>query len=153
MSDFTLCVDPGNEESGYCIWDGVFIKETGKIANSELRDRIRANEINDEFQRLTIEMIASYGMPCGKTIFETCVWIGKFLEAWPFGEASTRLVYRNEIKIHICKSPRANDGTIRQALIDRIGPIGKKASPGPTFGITGDMWSALAVAVYDHDTR
>ncbi len=36
---------------------------------------------------------------------------------------------------------------IRQALIDRFGPPGKKKAPGATYGLSGDMWSALAVAV------
>ncbi|MBV8782506.1 MAG: hypothetical protein JO353_14005, partial [Phycisphaerae bacterium] len=53
---------------------------------------------------------------------------------------------------------RAKDGNIRQALIDRFGPtkeraIGKKKSPGPLYGMSGDCWSALAVAVTYADQR
>ena len=39
----------------------------------------------------------------------------------------------------------------RHALIDRFGgkdaAIGRKAAPGPLYGISRDMWSALAIAV------
>jgi hypothetical protein len=43
---------------------------------------------------------------------------------------------------------RAKDANIRQALIDKIGPQGTKAQPGPTYGIKSHSWAALAVAVY-----
>jgi hypothetical protein len=46
---------------------------------------------------------------------------------------------------------RAKDQNIRQALIDRLGPPGTKKNPGPTYGVTSHMWSALAVAVTAHD--
>ena len=49
------------------------------------------------------------------------------------------------------------DANIRQALIDRYGPgkdraIGRKLSPGPLYGLSGDCWSALAVAVTTTET-
>jgi hypothetical protein len=31
--------------------------------------------------------------------------------------------------------------------------MGRKAAPGPLYGITGDAWSALAVAVTWAETR
>jgi hypothetical protein len=45
---------------------------------------------------------------------------------------------------------------VRASLIDRFGPykekaIGKKATPGPLFGIHADEWSALAIAVTWYD--
>ena len=102
---------------------------------------------------LNIEMIASYGMAVGKEVFETCVWVGRFIEVW---EATGRnhppeLIYRREVKLHLCNSAKAKDANIRQALIDRYGDkqkaIGKKASPGPLYGMAGDCWAALGIAV------
>jgi len=59
------------------------------------------------------------------------------------------------VKLHLCGSARAKDTNIRQALIDRYGgsaAIGKKAAPGPLYGVSKDVWSALAVAVTAADT-
>jgi hypothetical protein len=47
---------------------------------------------------------------------------------------------------------------VRQALIDKFGPgkelaIGKKASQGPLYGLTGDFWAALGVAVTASETE
>ncbi|HET6477318.1 MAG TPA: hypothetical protein VFH93_14740 [Thermoleophilia bacterium] len=42
------------------------------------------------------------------------------------------------------------DANIRQALLDRFGgpaAVGRKAAPGPLYGIARDVWSALAIAV------
>jgi hypothetical protein len=55
------------------------------------------------------------------------------------------------VKLHLCNSPRAKDGNVRQALIDRVGPQGTKKGQGPTYGIKSHEWAALAVAVYGWD--
>lgn len=88
------------------------------------------------------EMIASYGMPVGRTIFETCVFIGQIRQVIP----SLKFITRISVKSAICHSAKAKDGNVRQALIDAYGPAGTKKAPGPTYGISGDMWAALAVA-------
>ena len=98
---------------------------------------------------LGIEMIASYGMPVGAEVFETCVWIGQFKREW---RQPVELIYRSDVKLHLCHSARAKDANVRQALIDRFGPgkecaIGKKATPGPLYGIKSHLWAALGVAV------
>jgi hypothetical protein len=61
-------------------------------------------------------------------------------------------IYRADVKLHLCNSHRAKDKNVRQALIDLYGPtkeaaIGRKASPGPLYGLAGDGWAALGVAV------
>jgi hypothetical protein len=106
-------------------------------------------------------MIASYGMPVGAEVFETCVWIGRFAERWQhaygYEHVPPRMVYRREVKLHLCGSSKAKDPNVRQALIDKWGgkdkAIGKKASPGPLYGLTGDCWAALAVAVTAAETE
>jgi hypothetical protein len=58
------------------------------------------------------------------------------------------MVYRNAVKLHICGTPRAKDPNIRQALIDKYGAPGTKKNPGPTYGVSSHLWSALAIADY-----
>jgi len=86
-------------------------------------------------------------------VFDTCVWIGRFLEAcFTPGHNKPVLVYRRDVKLHFCHDSRAKDSNIRQAILDKFGgraaAIGKKKTPGPLYGIKGDMWSALAIALY-----
>ena len=61
-------------------------------------------------------------------------------------------VYRSKVKLHFCGSSRAKDGNVRASILDRFGgkltAVGKKATPGPLYGVHGHMWSALAVAIY-----
>lgn len=141
-----LAIDPGCTESAWIAYDGNVL-EFGKEPNSQLLQRVRIPQRH--LNHLAIEMVASYGMPVGKEVFETVLWIGRFIEAWggqPHGGQHT-LIYRKDVKMHLCGSMKAKDGNIRQALIDRFGPPGTKANPGGTYGISKDVWSALAVAV------
>lgn len=136
------------------VWNGVGAKEYNFLPNPELRDRLGL-WLKDR-QTLAIEMIACYGMPVGAETFQTCLWIGRFLQIWEQAGGQTRLCYRRDIKLHLCGSARAKDGNIRQALLDRFGgrdmAQGKKKYPGPLYGISGHLWSALAVAVYAMET-
>ena len=74
-------------------------------------------------------MIASYGMPVGKEVFETCVWIGRFVELARLQNIDVEYIYRKDEKMNICHSMKAKDSNIRQALIDRFGPVGTKRNP------------------------
>ena len=143
-----LAIDPGPEQSAWCDWNGTRAA-SGKVPNADLLTRLRSDYAAP---LLAIEMIASYGMPVGREVFETCLWIGKFAEAWESRGGKVRLVYRREVKLFLCESNRANDASIRAALVDRFGPgrdkaIGIKRAPGPLYGVKGDEWSALAIAV------
>ena len=142
-----LALDPGNTESAWLLYDTAtgrptsWAKEPNPFVLTRL-DTIAADE-------LVVEMVASYGMAVGAEIFDTCVWIGRFIERW---HGPHRLIYRPDVKLHLTQTRRATDANVRQALIDRYGPgkalaVGLKATPGPLYGLTGDCWSALAVAV------
>lgn len=149
-----IAIDPGNERSAWVCYDQGTVIGAGIEANDTLRERMHRSAEFTGDGPVVIEMIASYGMPVGREVFETCLWIGRFMEA----AGGAELVYRKDVKMHLCQSPRAKDANIRQALIDRFGPgkdaaIGKKASPGPLYGFKADMWAALAVAVTYADTQ
>lgn len=68
-------------------------------------------------------------------------------------------ILRQQEKLTICHSPKANDATIKQALIDRFAPgvsnygKGTKKDPGWFYGFRADEWSAYAVAVTYHDIK
>ena len=142
-----LAIDPGPVQSAYVLWDGHVVVEHGKLANDKMLEVLIERTYATV---LVIEMIASYGMPVGAEVFETCVWIGRFEQAW--GGVTARLK-RQDVKLHLCGSPRAKDANIRQALIDRLGPPGTKREPGATHGVKADVWAALAVAVTFGDMR
>lgn len=147
-----LAIDPGPEKSAYVLWTGQKVKDHGILMNLGLRDCLYLWRRNGSV--LVVEMIASYGMAVGAEVFETCVWTGRFVEAWSARQA---FIYRREVKLALCGDSRAKDANIRQALIDRFGgkekAIGKKANPGPLYGIKGDEWSALSVAITYEEKR
>lgn len=139
-------IDPGSTQSAIVGWDGHTIHFKEKIDNAEVLNRIAS--IDAPF---AIEMITGYGMQVGAEVFETCRWEGKYeIECQRLGKTCTR-IRRRDVKSHVCENPTAKDSAVREALIDRIGPVGNKKDPGPTFGVAGDMWAALAVAVYAWD--
>lgn len=149
-----FAIDPGPKESAYIVWRGGKVECGMMRDNSDIVQLIRQGSHRD-CDVLAIEMIACYGMPVGRETFETCLWIGRFIEAnatEAFKNPRHRLVYRKDVKIHLCGTMKAKDGNIRQALIDKHGAPGTKKAPGATYGVSGHLWAALAVADYAADT-
>ena len=143
-----FAIDPGTTQSAWVLWDtdAEQILNMGIHLNENMPDIIHRNAKD---ALLAIEMIASYGMPVGKEVFETCVWIGRFVHAYAPSamDNSRHYVYRLEVKSCLCHSAKAKDANVRQALIDRFGAPGTKKCPGKLYGVSKDIWSAVAVAV------
>ena len=156
-----LAIDPGNIESGYVVTDdNLLILEYGKINNNDLIEKIYGEEFSglSSDYNFAIEMVASYGMAVGSTVFDTCVWIGRFKEAIECVYLKkTQYIYRKDEKMNLCHSMKAKDSNIVQALIDRFAPNtpnkgkGTKKEPGWFYGFKKDIWQAYAVAVTYHD--
>jgi hypothetical protein len=59
--------------------------------------------------------------------------------------------------MNLCHSMKANDATIKQALVDRFAygisnhGKGSKKEPGWFYGFSKDVWAAYAVGVTYHD--
>jgi hypothetical protein len=140
-----LAIDPGPTESGWCEYGNGLLLFSGVYRNDELAIKISLSS----YPNLYIEMISSYGMPVGKEVFETCVWIGRFIEAFakPWIPMHNHFIYRKDVKSRLCGTTKAKDANVRQALIDKLGPVGTKGSPGPLYGVKSHAWAALAVAV------
>lgn len=114
-------------ESACCLIDSNTYKPIQSIKMEN--ERVETVVSNVDYDVLVIEMIASYGMPVGKEIFETCVWIGRFKELAIIKNKKVDYIYRKEEKINLCQSMKAKDSNIRQALIDRFGVVGTKKNP------------------------
>jgi hypothetical protein len=144
-----LGIDPGPERSAFVILNESRVLTAQIVSNEEMLNLFW--KYREECPYIFCEHIACYGMAVGASVFETCVWIGRFWQRSFDHAFHFRRVFRRDVKLHLCNSPRAKDANVRQALIDRIGPQGTKKSQGPTYGVKSHEWAALAVAVYGHD--
>jgi hypothetical protein len=149
-----FAIDPGTTESGYVLYEDGKVLQCGVSSNEHMLHMLALLPIVSSNDMLAVEMVASFGMAVGAEIFETVLWTGRFIQAWVVHhpQCSWRKVYRMEVKMHLCHSPKAKDPNIRQALIDKLGAPGKKSAPGPTFGVTSHAWPALGVAVVAAET-
>lgn len=147
---YLLAIDPGPEQSALLLYNA---EKQYPVAWEKTPNGTCWPSWAWTASTLAVEQVASYGMPVGAEVFETCVWTGRFIERWYHNHESHPIrVTRKQVMVHICGSAKGNDSTLRTALIDRWGPgkekaIGRKASPGPLHGLTGDCWAALGVAV------
>ena len=145
-----LAIDPGNIESGYAVIQMPDFKllDFGKVKNEDFLSMLILRPYG--IDATTIEMVASYGMAVGKSVFDTCVWIGRFTQALG---GYVDYVYRKDEKMCLCGSMKAKDSNIRQALIDRYAKHdfkngkGIKKNPDTFYGVSKDVWQAIAVGV------
>lgn len=144
-----LGIDPGPFQSAYVFWDGSQVAFRHIVPSADISNVID----NSPGIVVAVEHLQCFGMSVGASVFETAYWIGEFRRCARQSGCDFRKVFRSEVKMHFCNSMRAKDSNIRQALIDRFGAPGTKKNRGVTYGVHGDMWSALAIAVMVHDTQ
>lgn len=182
-------IDPGTFKSAYVVLarssdlepSRTVLQESAEVDNEQLLLKLRRYQIGAEQNPgffagrtfMAIENIEGMGMMVGRTTFDTCIWIGKFVEAW---ENNTRqlahLVSRGDERIVLCgcstyinpvtgKRQKISDAAIRASLIERFEPtgggripqIGVKSKPGPLYGVSGHAWQALSVAMTFMETH
>jgi len=164
-----LGIDPGTTQSAFCVIDtleGIGAATPLPVAfaiaeNEQVAEVLRSKDFPHPLDACVIEMVECFGMPVGREVFRTLVWIGRFEAAWETVARSPVIeVGRKAVVSHHCGSARGKDANVRQALIDRYGgeggkraAVGLKKSPGPLYGIAKDAWSALAIALWYADTQ
>lgn len=159
-----LAIDPGSEKSGFVLFvpdprteDGDVV-ESGKLPNEQLRCRI----IEHGFGPVDVAVI-EFTRPRGERpylqLFEALWWAGRLAECLERSAVVERVerLDRITVKKHLTGKTGGKDGNdsaVIHALVDRFGGIGGrraavglKACPGPLWGVTGDAWQALALAV------
>lgn len=147
-----IAIDPGTTQSG---WVSVEtgnglpkILAAGVDDNRVLLNYLRQRAKEDE---LVIEMVKSYGASVGDTTFEMVVWIGRFEEVFDQSGRPVRRIPRATVRTKLCGTARAKPPETWQAVLDLYGgeekAKGCKARPGPLYGITSHMRSALELAI------
>lgn len=168
IGDVILAIDPGSERSGWVAYNPATrtVRRCGIDANTDLLEAIEAEALGvlpgdnqlgvPRYERLVIEWMTSYGRTIGAETFEALWWAGRFAQA-SAGRAE-RLTRRAVVQ-HLCGGARragdpTADAMVWQVLVDRFGGIGgkdvavgRKAAPGPLYGVTSHARAALAVAV------
>ena len=153
-----LNIDPGNTESAYviCDYDTLQPLQFDKIENNVLIDSVVQWIIDYDVKHVGIEYMQSYSMGVGKSVFETCYFIGELVERI---RSNTKLtindiheIYRNDEKIGTCGTMHANDAAIRRFLIDTFAKFDLKNGRGTKdchdwfYGFRKDIWQAYAQA-------
>lgn len=145
-----LAIDPGNVQSAYVLWQPASNRpmiESAIVKNEDFLTYDWALAVVD-IDIVAIEIVRSYGMSVGQTVFDTCVWIGRFWQMfYDLGHRDIRPIPRLDVKMCICHNGKAKDTNILQALKDRFGEPGTKKNPGILYGVKKDIWSAVAIAV------
>lgn len=147
-----LAVDAGSVRSAWLKLDRATeeVLGFGIDANEDLRDRLATGDVwADE---IVFEWMTPRGLPTSAQEFETLYWIGRLSEA---ARGVVVRLARDKVKFHLTgRRSKVGDPQVAAALIDRYGGIGGraaavgvKAKPGPLYGVTRDVWAALAVAV------
>ncbi len=143
-----IAIDPGPRQSTMlgCEWSPLRPREAEKFwlrdePNAWILDQVHGLK-EDLHRTLAIEMVGNMGLHVGADVFHTCLWIGRFVEAF---RGRYLLVYRKSppvvntwdpehtcglgVCMHLCnRTNKVGDPDIRQALIDRYG--GQDAAVG-----------------------
>lgn len=147
-----FAVDPGYERSAFVEFDGSKVVDHAIEPNGSIMLRLSARD----YHAVVFEQIEGFGMPVGREVFETVFWTGRmYQEAFRWSRYVDR-ISRKAVKLHLCQSVRAQDASIRVALLDRFGGSaakGTKKQQGPLYGLKSHEWSALALAITWWDTN
>lgn len=161
QGEYIFAIDPGTFESAYVLIEYPSLRPVkfDKIPNDDMIKEIESISSRYMLRISAVEKVASYGMSVGQETFDTAEWVGQFKRTLIVNGEDPVMIYRRQERLNICGSMRANDTTVKQALIDRFAygvpnrGKGTKAQPGFFYGFRADVWQAFAIAVTAFDMR
>ena len=140
-----LGIDPGTTHSAYVVFLDGKILDKGILTNPAL---VRYLTECQPVKLVALEFVQCYGMAVGREVFETVFWSGIFAQVAGSRGLKVQRFGRPTIKSFVTGMGRAKDPHVRQAMMMRYGGT-KKGEP--LYGVTKDIWSALAVVTYVHE--
>lgn len=153
-----LAIDPGPEKCGLVIYDHMTRRVILSLNNEPVEavlDRIAARAPG-EYQLLACERVQSYGI-AGGSLLLTAEVFGRIRQEAKHADVPFAGIYRREVLKSLDIAGRGNrDSLVRARLIEmhgghRAAAVGKKAQPGPLYGVSGHAWQALGVAAVAPD--
>lgn len=149
-----IAIDPGSAQSGWLVMTEDGLIASGDITpNPELLEALVTGDLTAD--TVVIEWMSPRGMPTSAQEFEAMWWAGRFAQA--AAPLPVVRLERDVVKFQLTgRRARVTDANVRAAMIDRYGgiggkdvAIGRKANPGPLYGMRADLWQALALgAIY-----
>lgn len=109
-----LFIDPGTTQSGYVIYDGIKIYESGVLPNEKIEAILEQKSF---FDYVGIEQIEGRGNVLGKETFETLIWSGVFKHA-----AKPKSVFfapPAHVRAFLTGRPNVSDKQVTEALLKR----------------------------------
>lgn len=157
-----LGIDPGNDQSGWCLIDVTVspagssvltVEDAGKGPNHSLRNGLLHPQLGfNGLSCVVIENMQSFGGNIGRTVLDTCIEIGRFVQICEQRDLPCLLIPRPEYARWMADGARkVNDSVLRQALMLRYGGD-KKGEPLYLLKGATDKRSAFAVAAYAVET-
>jgi len=172
----TLSIDPGTKQSAYTlIREDYSIVSAAKSPNEDVLNLIHQGE----FDALAVECMEprfhapgagkNMGLRIGDEVYETCIWIGRFMEATYAQGKPVFRVFRSEERARLIPTKKnglppltgkvgeSGDSKMRAALIarfarhDKVNGKGRAANKDFFYGFRADMWNAFAVGVVHLD--
>ena len=182
MEKYLLAIDPGTRESAYVgMRRDYSIIAAAKVPNQKIIELIMLGGYEDlviecmEARTLNVKAGKNGKNPppqrIGDETYETCYWIGRFMECAYRKNMNVYRVKRTEERKRLIPTkanklppfpdpaPKGADAQIRASLIrrfakfDKVNGKGKKACRDVFYGFKKDMWNAFAVGTVYLDTE
>jgi len=160
--------DPGNECTGWCVWDvkdKIFLYKH-KILNGDVIQKIEVFDKKYNIVKVGIEYPSSYGMPVGQTLFDTCTFVGILAQIFKSKNIPCELIFRKSVKMFLCNSVRADDSIVNSRVREYLGEDNTKKKPNPIYWneeveenegyayMNGDIYASASIIlymIYPHD--
>ena len=174
MSHFILGLDPGPETSGLVVYEqpggvphGRVVLANPKADLLEVRVQLTHWGLVTHREGSTLDVVIerTQAGPPSTAVVRTTEVVGRMMEMCSVRGRPAHLYYRRQVLQALgCARQGNKDSHVRNALIEIHGgtrqvAIGRKAAPGPLYGVSSHAWQALGVVfahiilpAFDEDT-
>lgn len=156
-STLILAVDPGSETHGVVLYNAASrrLSWVDKAASIEdICSRMHSMWADGVPYRVVVERVTAQQY-AANSLLRTAEWGGYIMAEAKGCGAPFLWLTRSQVLTELHVSGGSRDAQVRARMIELHGgskeaAVGKKAAPGPLYGVTSHAWQALGVAVAAH---